>query len=373
MKICFINSNFQMGGVQKVITDIANYFSLTQEVSVISLTKGEFFYELNDQIEKVIFRKKNKKKIYRKIIKEYSIKKRGYFNILEYYKEELGKIIDYIKKGEIDIVILSQGALTTFTPIIKEAVPRVKIISWQHSEASMYLQNYNKFFLNEYIDGLKKSDRVICLTKKDREIFKNYNKKSVQIYNVSEIESSKVTSLHNRVICYAGRILIKEKGIKSILEAMSYIDKDISLNIAGVGTKKEFKKLKELVKVYNLEQRINIFGKVPSNRMAEFYNQADIYVSASEWEGFGLTIVEAMKCGLPIVSYNNSGPNEILDYGEYGIIIVERNPRTLGERINTIINNDELMNHLQVKSIERSKDFSLNRISQDWNNLINNL
>lgn len=369
MNICFANTNYSMGGVQKVIVDVANELDRSHNVSLFSFSNELIHYEVNTGIRIETAKKSYFTRLKKKMIKDISVKVNGRFDVLKYYEEEVEELAECVKKQKIDVVIVSQGALTALIPDLKRRLPSVRFIAWQHSEANAYFEKYTKNFLKEYKKGLESAHKVICLTKADLEVFQRYSNNVTQIYNPVVFPKGKITNLENHTICFAGRILYESKGLDVILEALTKIDRNWILRIAGMGSSKEMKKLKRSIVKYNLTDRVVIVGKLKTKELADFYSSSDIYVSASKWEGFGLTIVEAMACGLPIIAYKNSGPSEILGNGDFGIL-TEKKVDELAENINNLIVDKNKMQKLQKKSILRSKDFSIDKILPLWEEVL---
>jgi len=94
-----------------------------------------------------------------------------------------------------------------------------------------------------------------------------------------------------------------------------------------------------------------------------WYCTADLFVLSSMWEGFGNVIVEALECGVPVVSTNcPSGPSEILDNGEYGTLVPVGDYVLLSNAIHSTL----LKKVNKNKLIERSKQFTVTKISLQY-------
>jgi glycosyltransferase involved in cell wall biosynthesis len=99
--------------------------------------------------------------------------------------------------------------------------------------------------------------------------------------------------------------------------------------------------------------------------MYPWYCSADLFVLSSKWEGFGNVIVEALECGVPVVSTDcQSGPAEILENGRYGRLVPVRDVDAMAAAIIASLNEapdrESLMN--------RARDFSVERISDEYLN-----
>ena len=145
------------------------------------------------------------------------------------------------------------------------------------------------------------------------------------------------------------------------MEACNKLNKDnikYELWILGEGWARP--KLEELIDKYNLTN-VKLLGF--KENPYKYIKQGDLFVCSSINEGFSLVIAEAMILGLPVISTNCSGPNELLNFGEYGYM-VENNEEALYKGLKEIISNDEKLKYYKKKSSERVYFFNYkNRIS----------
>ena len=75
--------------------------------------------------------------------------------------------------------------------------------------------------------------------------------------------------------------------------------------------------LRMLAAAHGIRHKVRILeGSFDERRMAEVYNSMDLYLTLSEWEGFCIPVIEAMACGLPIVTHRVQGPGEIVPYDD---------------------------------------------------------
>ncbi len=101
-----------------------------------------------------------------------------------------------------------------------------------------------------------------------------------------------------------------EKGFDVLLAALTKIsDQTIQLHLAGDG--KERGRIKKSVAAYRLEDRVRLIGW--RHEVRDFLMQGDLFVLPSRYEAFGIVLLEAMACGIPIVTTDCDGPLEILD------------------------------------------------------------
>ena len=149
--------------------------------------------------------------------------------------------------------------------------------------------------------------------------------------------------------------LVSQKGYESLLEACNKLNKDnIKYELWILGEDWARPKLEELINKYRLSN-IKLLGFKENSY--KYIKQVDLFVCSSKNEGFSLVIAEAMILGLPVISTNCSGTNELLNFGEHGYI-VENNEESLYEGLKIIISDDKKLEHYTQKSQERVNFFN---------------
>ncbi|MET1194106.1 glycosyltransferase, partial [Bacillus licheniformis] len=130
---------------------------------------------------------------------------------------------------------------------------------------------------------------------------------------------------------------------------------------------------KNLIDSNNLQDKIILRGSLKGEELINFYSEGSIFISTSRWEGFALVVTEAMACGLPVISFDNLGPKEILENGEYGILVEDYDVNKIILNLNDLIKDKEKRERFQNKSIKRAKDFSIEVILEEWNEKLSSL
>lgn len=144
-----------------------------------------------------------------------------------------------------------------------------------------------------------------------------------------------------------------QKGFDTLLVAFSRIDKeDVRLVLFGTGPETE--SLRAHAASLGIDDRVSFPGFV-ENPFA-YMAAADVFVLSSEYEGFGLVLIEALACGCPIVSTDcESGPAEILEDGTYGPLVPVGDERALEVAITATLEDP-----LDPKTLRgRSDDFDI--------------
>ncbi|MHB8845793.1 MAG: glycosyltransferase family 4 protein [Nitrospirota bacterium] len=146
--------------------------------------------------------------------------------------------------------------------------------------------------------------------------------------------------------------LVREQGIRD-------------LNLVLIGTKGwDFDTInKELVSNDRIGNRISVTGYVADEDLAALYSGARMFVYPSFYEGFGLPPLEAMQCGIPVITSNTSSLPEVV--GDAGIMVDPRDEDALCQNMLNIYRDSVLHADLAERSLARAKQFSWKRCARD--------
>jgi glycosyltransferase involved in cell wall biosynthesis len=139
-------------------------------------------------------------------------------------------------------------------------------------------------------------------------------------------------------LLYVGRIA-KRKGIDFLIRSMPLVVRTIPDAQLLVGGKGRFlEKMRSLVRHLKLERNVTFLGFVPDDQLNTLYNQACCVVVPSIFEGFGITVIEALATGTRVVGTDVDGIREILKSGEYGRLIPYGDHQALADAITAELN-----------------------------------
>lgn len=176
-------------------------------------------------------------------------------------------------------------------------------------------------------------------------------------------------------LLYVGSCSDPRKGLTFLIKALHGLPtKQFHLNLAGnFDPETEYcRELTELIERYNLQQKINITGRVSSSKLIRLYQKADVFVFPSLWEGYGIVLAEAMSHGLPIIATNISAIPEIVTDGVNGILVPPKNTTQLLQAMNTLINDKQLRNKMSIESLKSAGNLNTwEDVGQQWIDLIN--
>jgi len=267
----------------------------------------------------------------------------GYTKKLNYFFA-LKKIKKHIKSFKPDILhahyASSYGilaALSGFRPFY---------ISVWGDDVFLHRKNYLIRMLIKF--ALNKASNIFSTSKTiDQLINQDYNKKTIIIpfgVDTSKFKSQNKKSLDPIVIGII-KSLEPHNGIEYLIESFKILlnkkIKNIELIIIGEGSNET--KLKLLVQKYNINDKITFLGQIDHSRTVELYNRISIFVCPSIRESFGVSVIEASSCQLPIIANNIGGLKEVVKNGETGYLIDTSNINLLADKIEVLINNHNLI------------------------------
>lgn len=309
----------RMGGVERVVSTLANELSSSNNIEVVSFykTREEEFFEYKDSV----------KLNYLTVQKHRKSEKVTFKSSLYYFFRIIEKITDYIilnmklteKCEEItsnDIVICGRiDVAIKIIPFIEESK---KIIV----RDAIHFNYYNELTKRKIIKILPKVTVLIVSSDESKKIYEklfvNSNLKIEKIYNPLGIEPKIGYSFKNRTIIAIGR-MSSQKGYNNLLKTFKIVNEkysDWKLKILG-STDKELQNY-----INELDIKNNVILENGKSDVVPELNTSSIYVMTSRYEGYANALVEAMACGVPSITYNwLCGSEEIITNKKDGIIV----------------------------------------------------
>lgn len=346
--VFFIGNMGSFGGTERVLSVIANGLSRREyQVVIVSLWgRGESFFEIEDRV------------------KIYWIgqggRKTGIRGNLHYLKAVLK-----IERPEfwIDVDMI----LGCYSFFLKRLRPELNWISWEHfAFCHPFLKNR---LLRKLVRRLaaRYADHLVVLTDADK---RSYEKRLrpcclvTRIYNPVPYKETFPGYKEKPMIFAAGR-LVREKGFDLLIrswELLEYRYPKWTLVIAGEG--EDRRKLEKMAGAAGLS-RLYFIGTVPD--IERYYEQAAFLVLPSRYEGFGMTLAEAMCFQMPVVSYAcPEGPKEIVIEGENGFLVPQENVEEFARKMELLMRDDELRRRMGQKAGGTVWRFRQEHILDEW-------
>jgi glycosyltransferase involved in cell wall biosynthesis len=159
------------------------------------------------------------------------------------------------------------------------------------------------------------------------------------------------------VIACVGR-LVKRKGIQYLLRAVAKLDsRRIKVLLMGDGPEKEF--LASLADELGIINQVVFLGRVTEEQKYQYLSISDIFVLPSLHEGFGIVILEAMYCGLPIITTNAGGQTDFVVDGRNGFLVAPEDEEALHNKIRLLLENRTLRETMRNANTTDVKSFTV--------------
>lgn len=224
----------------------------------------------------------------------------------------------------------------------------------------------------DYSFNIKSFHHIVVLTQDDK--IKNWRNH----YNISVIPNpirfnllSRSTQENKRILSI-GR-LVYAKNFSSLLRVFSLVVKQYPewrLDIYGMGP--DYEQLQSEIVSYGLLSSVRLMGINP--RIEEALPKYSIFACSSRFEGQSMAILEAMACGLPIVSYDCPyGPRSVIRDSIDGFLVPPGEETTMADRICQLAGDISLRKRMGTSALERSKDYRIERIGKMWEELFQQL
>lgn len=157
-----------------------------------------------------------------------------------------------------------------------------------------------------------------------------------------------------KTLIFVGNTEDRKKGILYLLKAMTKLPEDVKLICVNGGAPRHIY-AQELVEKLGISHRVIFTGRLPVEKVAEKYREADIAVVPSLFEGFGLPAAEAMASGLPVVSTDGGALPEVVGTdGKSAILVPARSSSAIAEAVMQLINNPERRRAMGISARERA-------------------
>ena len=190
------------------------------------------------------------------------------------------------------------------------------------------------------------TDKIICVSKFDYNLAKKYailkEEDLVQIYNAVEIPTNFIREDKEKLeILFIGRLAMP-KNLPLFFRAFSDLPKDIQAkaNIKIIGDGPLMEECKESAKGFGISSSVSFLGTTTRGELGTYLQSADIFVLPTLWEGFPMTILEAMSYGVPVIASSAGGIPEIVDES-VGALVDKNNIKGFTDKLSFLILNKE--------------------------------
>lgn len=362
--------NFSKGGLENSLVRISNLLSIKYRLIIVgnNLPSNQFYkkiklYDLSNKFrDNIIY------KLLKKIIPNF------FFNVVfttfYLYKNFSGKIITF--QSPLLITILNL-IIKKFKIIIRESN---NIEFCQTSRIKKILNKFQKkisWSLSDYVINISKD------TAKDNMNYLNFNTKQ-QSYIYNPINKVELLSLSKKEDVVFDKSLINfvsvgrledQKNFSYLLDIFKILNSKINCKLHIIGSGSLINNLRLMVESYELNNNVNFYGHL-SNPFP-YIKKADFFILTPKFEGLGNTFLESILLETKTISSNVSGPREILQNGNCGLLIPLNNVKQSANMIYHYIKNIDL-HKKHIKNMKKNiYEYDPENILTKWNKILDGI
>lgn len=369
MKLIYCtHSTCNPGGMERVLLNKVTYLSQLPgwEVAVVTTDQNQRppFYPFPEKVRMtdlgINYSEDNEKGAWKKIT--------GY---LRKRKEHKRKLTALLLKEKPDIVVSLYPSESSFIPDIKDGSRKVLELHY----CKFFRLQYGRRGLLGWIDKLRtrqdeqivrRFDKFVVLTNEDRGYWGNLPNIEV-IPNAAMHVSDAYSDVMNKRVIAVGR-LDYQKGFDRLIQAwelVQYTGKftDWKLDIFGQGEWREM--LQQMIDKAELQNTVCL--NRPTKQIGEEYVKSDMLVMSSNYEGFPMVMIEAMACGLPVVSFDyKCGPKDIIQTGINGLLVPNGDIQALADAMMKVMEDEAYRKMLSLNARKVVDTYSEQAVMSQW-------
>ena len=367
---------YMAGGVERVLTLKANFFAekLGYDITII-LTEGQnrpFFYPLSEKVNVINLNLEFEQLWYCSFLKKI-------FLYLRKQRKFKKKLTNELMRLKPDVTVSLLRREINFITSIQDGskkigelhVNRANYRNFEGNESSFIKSIFSKLWMSNLVGHLKKLDRFVVLTEEDKSQWVEFN-------NITSIPDpltffpEHASPLENKRVIAVGRY-VYQKGFDLLLRIWSMVEDkypEWELVVYGSGNREPYECL---MKELNIDaNRCHLNG--PSTNIQREYINSSLFVFTSRFEGFGMALVEAMACGLPVISFDcPCGPRDIIANNEDGFLVKNGDINEYVCELTLLMNDASLRHRMSVAGRKNVERYKMEKIGESWKMLFDGL
>lgn len=266
---------------------------------------------------------------------------------------------EILKPNKIDIIHSHLSYPAGFLGTIIQKRNKIPNIITEHSTINLYFRSFihkkcvtyslrNTAVVISVSNSLKKEIVAQC----DRQVNVIPNIVDTDNFNITKPKEDQTLN-----IGFLGGLGNTNKGLDILFKSASLLKgKKFILHIGGNGNLMD--NFKKMAKEFGIDDNCKFYGEILRKDISQFYSGLDIFILPSRYETFGVVLIEAMSCGIPVIATKCGGPQDIVTKST-GMLIEKDNPEELANAIRTMSEslgsyNKEAIRNYAVKTFGRS-------------------
>lgn len=178
--------------------------------------------------------------------------------------------------------------------------------------------------------------------------------------------------------------MVPRKGVDNVIRALSFLKrKDCECKLIVVGgdadlpgdlESPELQRLRAIASTEGVSDRVVFTGRKNRNELKYYYSSADIFLTTPWYEPFGITPLEAMACGTPVIGSNVGGIKFSIEDGKTGFLVPPKDPEALAEKAHLLLRDETLMKRMKYQALRRANElFTWKNVCQQLDVIYGNL
>ena len=380
MKIVYvIDSLASKGGAERIISEKMNYLADHGGHEVTVITCYQFpetmpnAYPLSRNVKQINLQIEAHRQYRYSYPKRLLIKGKYFLELRKELRRTMTSINPHIIIGVgytlADVVCQSNHRAAV---IIESHEARMFTLSNElHQERFILSKLFVKIYRYFYIKAIeKKANVVVTLTKKDAQEWRKAKRVEI-IPNFSSMPISGISTCENKKVIAVGR-LEWQKGYDRLLDIWAETSRthpEWQLDIYGEGSLK-----RALTEQMNRQGLTNVCIHDFTTNISCQYAESSICVLTSRFEGFSLVLLEAMRHGVPCITFDCPfGPAEVVDNERCGYVIENGDTKQFASKLNHLIESPHLRKEFSANAIEKARTYNKEAIMQQWQELFESL
>jgi glycosyltransferase involved in cell wall biosynthesis len=357
------------GGIERITAIQANYWvNQGNEVFLIThyFPNETSFYELDERVKNIFIGEKPYNSIrpfeLHKVITVFNVRKKQYR--------------DAIDKVNPDIVISTMHGLESY--FLRVVVGNRPLVGINHVSLALRRGIYEKNFINKVrakfmfwrlTNQLRKYDVVVSLSRTDEKNLVNMGCQSAFIPNSASLPIIQTHNVRDKTVIMVGR-LDYLKGQDRLLQIWKeLVDKYKEWKLMFVGDGPLKANVEGFIRENGLQDSVVIFPR--TRNVQDYLLKASVFAFTSRSESFGMVLLEAFACGLPVITFDcENGPRDIIKDNVNGFLIPDGDTQNFALKLQLLMDNKDMRERFVQNGYKTLDDYSVEKVMSQWDSLL---